>query len=135
MELSLTKEKTKMETYEVTVENDGSILWYQNGQLHRLDGPAFEYVSGSKFWYQNGVYHRVDGPAVEWANGFKAWYQNGKPHRLDGPAIEYPDGAKFWYIEGKKYTEEEFNKKINPVKELSVKQISELLGYEIKIIK
>jgi hypothetical protein len=101
-----------METYEVTVENTGTIRWSQNGN-----------------------HHRVDGPAVEYANGDKVWYQNGLIHRLDGPAIELSNGSKEWYIKGKKYTEEEFYKKINPVKELTVKQISELLGYEVKIIK
>jgi hypothetical protein len=83
------KEKTKMETYKVTVDNEGTICWYQNGLRHRLDGPA-----------------------IEWA-----------------------DGDKSWYIEDEKYTEAEFSQKMNPVKELSVKQISDLLGYEVKIIK
>jgi hypothetical protein len=78
-----------METYEVTVENTGTIRWSQNGN-----------------------HHRVDGPAIEWHNGYKEWY-----------------------IKGEKYTEEEFNKEMNPVKELTIKQISELLGYEVKIIK
>ena len=29
--------------------------WYNDeGQLHRLDGPAMEYADGTKYWYQNG---------------------------------------------------------------------------------
>ena len=80
-----------METYEVKVYSDGRQRWYQNGLLHRLDGPAVEYENGTKRWYQNGEFHRLDGPAVEWA-----------------------DGEKCWYIEGKEYTEEEFNKITNP---------------------
>jgi len=28
--------------------------WYVNGELHRKDGPAAEYINGSKFWYING---------------------------------------------------------------------------------
>ncbi len=28
--------------------------WYLNGQLHREDGPAVEYISGLKQWYLNG---------------------------------------------------------------------------------
>jgi hypothetical protein len=28
--------------------------WYINGQLHREDGPAIEYIDGSKSWYING---------------------------------------------------------------------------------
>jgi len=50
-----------------------------------------------------------------WPNGTKFWHQKGKFHRLDGPAIEYANGDKSYYIEDVKYTEEEFNKKINPI--------------------
>ena len=91
---------------------------------------------GDKYWYQNDKLHRLDGPAVEWANGSKVWCQNGKYHRLDGPAIEYANGNKYWYIEDVNYTEAEFNTKVNPsAKELTVAEISELLGFEVKIIK
>ena len=65
--------------------------------------------NGDKFWYQNGKLHRLDGPACEYADGDKTWYQNGDLHRLDGPAIEHADEYKFWFIEGKELTEEEFN--------------------------
>jgi len=80
-----------METYTVTVDEYGTISWFQNGKCHRLDGPA-----------------------IEWADGSKSWYQNGKLHRLDGPAFECVNGSKSWYIDGEKYTEEEFNQKVNP---------------------
>jgi hypothetical protein len=80
-----------METYTVTVNEYGTKQWHQNGKLHRLDGPA-----------------------VEWANGDKKWYQNGKLHRLDGPAVECANGHKEWWIEGKRYTEKQFNEKVNP---------------------
>ena len=103
-----------METYEVQVDNDGTKEWYQDGKLHRLDGPAIEWYDGTKEWYQNDELHRLDGPAIEWADGTKTWYQNGKPHRSDGPAIEHADGRKHWWIEGREYTEEEFNKITNP---------------------
>ena len=89
---------------------DGNKLWFQNGQLHRLGGPAVEYTSGNKCWYQKGKRHRIDGPAVEQANGNKVWYQEDKRHREDGPAVEYINGDKEWYINGKELTKEEFNK-------------------------
>ena len=88
----------------------GSKHWYQNGKLHRLDGPAVEHSDGYKAWYQNGERHRIDGPAIEFADGYKKWLQNDKLHRLDGPAIEDVNGAKYWYINGTKLTEEEFIK-------------------------
>ena len=69
-------------------------------------------------------------------NGEKHWYLDGKRHREDGPAIKYADGSKYWYINGTNYTEQEFNEKMNPtVKELSVSEISKLLGYEVKVVK
>jgi antitoxin component YwqK of YwqJK toxin-antitoxin module len=80
---------------------NGTKLWCQYGQVHRIDGPTTEYADGSKFWYQDGLLHRVDGPAAEYANGDKLWYQNGELHRVDGPAEEYANGAKEWYQNGK----------------------------------
>ena len=66
---------------------NGSIeyeAWYQNGKLHREDGPA-------------KIVYRTDG-SVE----IELWYQNGKLHREDGPAqIGYrTDGSvgyDMWY--------------------------------------
>ena len=69
------------------------------------------YDDGGKEWYQNGQLHRTDGPAIEYADGSKSWYQNGKRHRTDGPASEYTNGDKFWYLEGQELTEAEFNAK------------------------
>jgi len=79
-----------MQEYQVKVYGD-RIEWHQNGQLHRIDGPAVEYVNGNKYWYQNGKFHRVDGPAVERA-----------------------DGGKVWYIDGHYLAEEEFNARTKP---------------------
>jgi hypothetical protein len=122
--------------YAVQVYNNGYKYWYLNGKSHREDGPAIENTNGTKCWYLNGKRHREDGPAIEYADGTKCWYLNGKRHREDGPAIEYADGTKYWYLNDNRYTEQEFNKKINPkAKELSVSDISKLLGYEVKIVK
>ena len=93
------------------------------------------YEDGTKSWYLNGERHREDGPAIEWADGTKLWYLNDKRHREDGPAAECADGTKFWYLNGTWMTEQEHQKRMNPVKELTVSEIGALLGYEIKIIK
>ena len=37
------------------------------------------YTCGTKFWFQNGLVHRIDGPAVVYADGSKRWYINGDP--------------------------------------------------------
>jgi hypothetical protein len=85
-------------------------------------------------WRINGQRHREDGPAVEYTNGDKEWFLNGKLHREDGPAIEYVNGSKSWWINGKQLSEAEFINKKQTV-ELTVEEISKLLGKNIKIIK
>ena len=74
------------------------------------------HTNGDKYWCQNGQFHRLDGPAVEFTSGAKQWYQNDKLHRLDGPAIECASGHKHWYIEGKLLTEAEFLTRTQPPK-------------------
>ena len=81
-----------MKTYKVTVDEEGTILWYN----------------------KSNKLHREDGPAVEYADGYKAWYLNGKLHREDGPAVEYAYGGKYWYINGEKLTEKEFDNRKKP---------------------
>jgi hypothetical protein len=69
-------------------------------------------------------------------SGNKHWFLNDKYHREDGPAVECASGYWIWYLNGKEYTEQEFNEKINPkAKELSISDISKLLGYEVKVVK
>ena len=48
---------------------------------------------GTKSWYQNGLLHRTDGPAIEHANGNKHWYQNGK--ELTEPQFNSPSFREF----------------------------------------
>lgn len=68
-----------------------------------------------------------------WPGDYKEWWLNGKRHREDGPAIEWVKGQKSWYLNGTLVTEEEVMG--SRVKELTVSEISELLGYEVKIVK
>ena len=89
---------------------DGDKVWYLNGQLHREDGPAIEHADGYKVWYLNDKRHREDGPAIEHADGYKEWWLNNKRHREDGPAIELANGIKHWFINGVEYSAEDFNK-------------------------
>ncbi len=84
------------------IDKYGTKQWYQDGLLHRLDGPAVVYPNGTRFWYQDGELHRLDEPAMIWANGTKLWYKHGQLHRVDGPSIEYADGDKEWWYEDNK---------------------------------
>jgi hypothetical protein len=74
--------------------NDGSKLWYVDGQLHStLDEPAEITANGTMFWYHRGQIHRDsrsvgianlagnDLPAVCATSGAYYWYQHGKLHR------------------------------------------------------
>jgi len=70
-------------------------------------------VDGNRRWYNlEGQLHRGNGPAVEYVNGDKFWYIEDQFHRLDGSAVEFRNGGKFWYVKGYYYTEEEFNLEI-----------------------
>jgi hypothetical protein len=120
--------------YEVKVYSNGDKFWYLNGKLHREDGPAREYSDGSKYWYLNGKLHRKDGPAFE-CSDYKSWWVNGNRHREDGPAVEWANGDKFWYLNGEDLTEEEFNKRMTPTVEMTMAQINEALGKNVKVVK
>ena len=53
---------------------------------------------------ENGEYHRLDGPAVIDPDGTQCWYQYGRKHRLDGPAYVGQGGFVRWYINHKEIT-------------------------------
>ena len=63
------------------------------------------------------------------------WYLNGNLHREDGPAFEYQDGGKSWYLHGENLSEKEWLAATNPTKELTVAEISKLLGYTVKVVE
>ena len=89
--------------------------------------------NGNKFWYLNDKCHREDGPAVEYADGDKFWFLKGQLHREDGPAVEHANGDKSWYLNGKEMSEQEFLSQ--SIKEMTMAEVIEKLGYDIKIIK
>jgi len=94
------------------IDSDGNKYWENaNGERHREDGPAVEWINGSKHWNINGQLHREDGPAIERFDGTKSWWINGKRHREDGPARVWASGTKEWWIDGKKQTQEELARK------------------------
>jgi len=101
-------------TQEVRTYDNGTVEWYQNGKLHRTDGPAIIYSDGYQEWYLNGKQHREDGPAVVYSNGYQEWYQDDKLHRTDGPAVIDSDGTKQYYLNGKPLTEAEHKRRTQP---------------------
>jgi hypothetical protein len=121
--------------YEVRVYTDGRKYWYLNDELHREDGPAVENADGDKCWYLNNKLHREDGPAVEHSDGHKAWFLNGQRHREDGPAVERANGHKSWFLNGEDLSEDEFNERMTPTVEMTMAQINEALGKNVKVVK
>lgn len=89
---------------------NGDVIYYKDGMIHREDGPAMECKNGDKFWFHNEVPHRIGGPACEFANGPKMWMVNGVRHREDGPAIENTRTGNKYFLNGKELTEQEYNR-------------------------
>ena len=55
---------------------NGTIKYYKNGKLHRVNDPAVILTDGSEFYYQNGKRHREDGPAVIDVDGTREFYMH-----------------------------------------------------------
>jgi len=66
-----------------TVKHEyGFEIYNYKDELHSFNGkPAVEYNDGTKIWYKEwykkGKLHRLDGPAVEFIED-KCWYYEGK---------------------------------------------------------
>jgi hypothetical protein len=121
--------------YEVRVYAGGHKCWFLNDKRHREDGPAIERSNGDKSWFLHGELHREDGPAVEYSNGGKYWYINDELHREDGPAIEWAGDYEAWYLNDERLTEEEFNERMTPTIEMTMAEINEALGKNVKVVK
>jgi len=97
-------------------------IWYKNGQIHRVDGPAIIYnprhpkyflLHTYEEWFYEDKSHRIGGPSEMLINGGWSWYENGNLHREDGPASYYPNSSSQrdyqYYIYGEAVEEEVFN--------------------------
>jgi len=95
-------------------------------------------TDGNKFYHKDRemtILHRLDGPAVEYVDGSKAWYVNGKCHRTDGPAYEDTAGTKEWWVDGEYLTEEQFNVLLAPTLELTLEEIAAKFGVDVSKVK
>lgn len=66
------------------------------------------YPDGRQSYTLDGDLHRINGPAFIGADGREVWHLHGREHRLDGPAVVYPDGYTEYWIAGVQLTEEQF---------------------------
>jgi hypothetical protein len=117
-----------MEARYIRISEDGNNYYYKDRAmtiLHRLDGPAYEWVSGKKSWYVDGKelsekeFDALSKPIepMETMNpeeqyikidkdGNKFYFKDSAMklnHRLDGPAIENADGSKAWWVDGRRH--------------------------------
>ena len=88
-----------------TYYQDGRIMcryWYQDGYLHRTDGPARityreDGTISDEAWFQDGEWHRLDGPAIthyreDGSIEKEGWFQNGKEIKTpSNPGVSTPD--------------------------------------------
>jgi hypothetical protein len=111
-------------------DKNGTIYYFKEGLLHRVDGPAESFEDGSFSWYLNGKRHREDGPAWEHSSGQTIWYKNGERHREDGPAKETPNGLKMWYLDGEIVYDYEWNN-LDDYDDLSEAFKQSIIKYEL----
>jgi len=92
-----------------------NMFGFENGELHRIDGPAIICDDGREEWWYEGKLHRKDGPAIITADGTKAWFIHGLQHREDGPAeiAEAFNGVELWYLNDKLIEPEQWFKENN----------------------
>lgn len=84
------------------IEFDGSLRWFRQGKLHRLEGPAIITPKGRHYWYQDGNPYREDDlPTITVPPSAKYWTnKKGEHHRLTGPAIIDNDGTEEYCLDG-----------------------------------
>jgi len=92
------------------------VCHYENGMLHRLDGPAFyskNQISHKKEkWYKKGEFHREGGPAViiHAEQIHEEYWVEGVKHRDGGPSVYHDSGHsgpsyQYW-VNGKLHRED-----------------------------
>lgn len=80
-------------------------IWYTNGKISRGGNePAVTERNGTQKWMMNGEYYRGDGgPHLVTSKGTQKWFLDTEEtlHRLNGPALIHPDGREEYWVEGK----------------------------------
>jgi len=69
-----------MQKYYVQVFTNGNIFWYSDPGctiIHRENGAAVDRFDGYKEYFQNGKLHRLDGPARIWPDGTEQYWIDG----------------------------------------------------------
>ena len=67
-----------MVVYEKTVQKDGTVIYWKDKKIHRLDGPAIIHSDGTLEYVQNNLLHRKDGPAIVYPDSKSEWWLDGE---------------------------------------------------------
>jgi len=73
-------------------------LYFENGILHRIGGPAIE-------GYSSKIYYHPSFSMVSF-DGRQVYYKNGKRHNENGPAViltSFKGGEHFYFYEGQNF--------------------------------
>ena len=122
---------------------DGAKHWYQNGLKHREDGHAIEYADGAKHWFLNGTqvtkqeFERRMNPKFKIGDKVTAPAYLGAWTNSTVININYCDEWPIQCVlpDGMTGIFRENELELITVKELTVEEISELLGYEVKVVE
>jgi hypothetical protein len=58
--------------------------------------------NGIEIWYEEGIIHREEGPAIIWPDGYEEWLVYGLRHRIDGPAVMSSLYKEYeWWLHGR----------------------------------
>lgn len=92
---------------EMTVSPTGDVEYYEDGVLHRDDGPAVVRVDGKVVYYYRGCKQRDEeyGPTSFHPKGTMKYYFMGDLHRDEGPAVIRADGTVEYWKRGIRVTE------------------------------
>jgi hypothetical protein len=75
--------------YKVIIYNIGHrVVWTKYGRFHRDKGPAEFFCStGYQVYYKEGKIHRLNGPAAIMPNRYQAWGEEGYIIKQEGSFI------------------------------------------------
>jgi hypothetical protein len=65
----------------------------KNKQFHNEDGPAIIWDSGDMEWFNNGILHRLDGPAV--MRGLGVYWAINNQFYLEEEFNEHPEVIRY----------------------------------------
>lgn len=114
-------------------------LWFEDGKLHRSDGPAITYADGTKEWWIRGRRHRQGAASVVVAKGARwnnwqpvghmssrkrmpltgpaeLYYSHGQLHNVSGPALRAQGRRDQYWLEGEKLTNHQWQKQAEPLR-------------------